>query len=273
MSLPQVLIEAPRGPEFTRDEPSGLHRALGPSDRTGWLVSDVLWARAMQADADAAPLVDLSALWQDVVDGRLIVCGEGSSLRRRYMLARANTDVDVNGPRSGLTRIETSVLVRVLCGDQQKLVAVELGMACSTASKWYTHALAKLHLSGASAIPLPLVIAAQTWASGVVPAVGVRSAAFEHDGRSFVLFSVPKPAVDGDTRLTLAEQEVAKLLVLGASRCEIAIHRSTSAQTVACQLRGIFSKYRLTGRHALIGRALGLGWFRHDTPLRGSTSL
>jgi DNA-binding CsgD family transcriptional regulator len=43
---------------------------------------------------------------------------------------------------------------------------------------------------------------------------------------------------------------------------EIAELRQTSIQTVACQIRGIFAKYRLTGRYALIRRGLELGWFR-----------
>ena len=51
-------------------------------------------------------------------------------------------------------------------------------------------------------------------------------------------------------------------LIEGESRWEIAARRETSAQTVACQVRGIFSKWRLTGRYALIRRAVDLGWFR-----------
>jgi DNA-binding NarL/FixJ family response regulator len=261
MSLRQVELEAPHV-EFGNEEHSGLHFTLRPGDRTGALRSEALWVAAIQADADAVPTVDLSAVWQDVLTGRLAVCGEGGNPTRRFVVARTRACTDASTPSATLSRIETSVVVRVLCGDQQKLVAVELGMACSTASKWYTHALAKLRLDGGAAIPLPLVIAAQSWASGLTPAVGAKGMAFEHQGAGFFLLSVPKPTIRSDARLTVAEQEVAKLLVLGASRDEIAIHRSTSTQTVACQLRGIFSKYRLTGRHALIREGVRLGWFR-----------
>ena len=197
-------------------------------------------------------------MWQDVIEARLTVCGEGRSAARRYVLARTNTDS--RELRGALTRIETSVLVRVLRGEQQKLVAAELEIACSTASKWYTHALAKLRLGGGP-LPLPLVIAAQSWASGVAPSVGARSAFFEYEGEDYFLLSVPNPRIVREPRLTHAEQEVATLLIEGDSRWEIALHRCTSAQTVACQLRGIFSKLRLTGRHALIAQAVDLGWF------------
>jgi DNA-binding NarL/FixJ family response regulator len=262
MSLPQVHFGSPRGPQFASEEPSGLRPALLAGDRGEWLASSSLRSRALQADDDALPSSDLSSVWQDVIAGRVTICGEGGSLRRHYMLARTKAGAEVTTRCGALSRIETSVLVRVLCGEQQKLVAVELGMACSTASKWYTHALTKLHLAGAAPIPLPLVIAAQTWASGSAPAVGARIATFEHEGGAFLLLSIPKPEIVGDTCLTIAEQEVAKLLVSGVSRSEIAMLRSTSTQTVACQLRCIFSKYRLTGRNELISRAVALGWFR-----------
>jgi DNA-binding NarL/FixJ family response regulator len=62
--------------------------------------------------------------------------------------------------------------------------------------------------------------------------------------------------------LTPAECEVARFLVEGESRWDIAARRRTSAQTVACQIRGIFSKWRLTGRYALIRHTVELGWMR-----------
>ncbi len=161
---------------------------------------------------------------------------------------------------SPLSRIETAVLVRVMWGEQQKLVAAELGIACSTASKWYTTALGKTGLAGAP-IPLPLIIAAQSWASGKEAPVLARSATFEHEGVSYFVLSVPKPVVGPDGALTPAECDVARYLVEGETRWDIAARRHTSAQTVACQIRGIFSKWRLTGRYALVRRAVELGWF------------
>ncbi len=261
MSLLQVRLESPHKTAPARDERSGLRLALPPGEGRSALFSETLRGAAADADASAAPSTDLAGVWQDFVDGRLLFYGEGRTPLRRYLLARA--DLDSRTHRGGLSRIETSVLVRVLRGEQQKLVAAELGIACSTASKWYTQALTKLGLGGGP-IPLPLVIAAQTWASGIVRGVGARSALFESEGGAFFLLSAPNPRIAREARLTHAEQEVAKLLIEGGSRWEIAVHRSTSAQTVACQLRGIFSKLRLTGRHALIAQAVELGWFSED---------
>jgi DNA-binding NarL/FixJ family response regulator len=257
MALVPTCLEVPPKTRTTADEVSGLWRAPRIDDGTSAPHVETLWRAAARADARSSPLSDLAGVWQDLMDGRLTVSGEGRSSRRRYVLVRTN--VDARERRGALSRIETSVLVRVLCGEQQKLVAVELEIACSTASKWYTHALAKLRLAEGP-FPLPLVIAAQSWASGVVSSAGARSASFEHGGDHFTLFCVPNPRLASETRLTHAEQEVAELLIEGGSRWEIASHRCTSTQTVACQLRGIFSKLRLTGRHALIARAVDQGW-------------
>jgi DNA-binding NarL/FixJ family response regulator len=193
------------------------------------------------------------------MDRRLTLCADGGSAGRRYVVARATADPAL--PCSPLSRIETAVLVRVLWGEQQKLIAAELGIACSTASKWYTQALAKLQLTRGP-LALPLVIAAQAWASGQNAPVDARSAHFEHEGARYFLVSVPKPAVASPGPLTPAECEVARFLVEGESRWDIAARRATSAQTVACQIRGIFSKWRLTGRYALIRQTVELGWLR-----------
>ncbi len=258
MSLLQTRHEEPRTTQASSDEVSGLWRTVRLADGTSALLPETVWTAAAAADTRSVPTTDLATFWQDVIEGRLTIHGEGRSSDRRYVLARTN--VDTRELRGALSRIETSVLVRVLGGEQQKLVAAELGIACSTASKWYTHALAKLRLGGGP-LPLPLIVAAQSWASGNAPSIGARSAYFEYAGENFVLLSVPTPRIVREARLTHAEQEVAMLLIAGGSRWEIAMHRSTSAQTVACQLRGIFSKLRLTGRHALIAQAIERGWF------------
>ncbi len=226
---------------------------------TGERTANRLAQAALDADATAAPVGDLASLWQDLMDRRLNLSAAGSGPWRKLVLTRTIAEPGaLPGP---LTRVETAVLVRVLCGEQQKVVASELGIACSTASKWYTRALAKMHLRGGP-IPLPLVIAAQAWASGERPGVSARTAAFEHDGMRYFVLSVPKAVIPDPGTLTPAECEVARLLAEGESRWDIATRRDTSAQTVACQIRGIFAKWRLTGRYALIRRAVDLGWFR-----------
>jgi|HubBroStandDraft_6_1064221.scaffolds.fasta_scaffold472549_1 DNA-binding NarL/FixJ family response regulator len=252
----QPVAAPPR--EASRDDLSGVRVAIRP-DLVLAPPVNAFAAATLAAERAARPGPDLAAIWQAVMDRRLKVCGDGGTPGGRYLVARSGDDPSLGS--SPLSRLETAVLVRVLWGEQQKLVAAELGIACSTASKWYTLALAKMGLTRGP-IALPLVIAAQAWASGQNPSVGARSGSFEHDGARYFVLSVPKPVVASHAPLTPAECEVASFLVEGENRWEIAARRETSAQTVACQLRGIFSKWQLTGRYALIRRAVDSGWFR-----------
>jgi DNA-binding NarL/FixJ family response regulator len=216
-------------------------------------------ARSSESADETGVSPDLAALWQDLLDRRLNVHGAGATATRMYVLARGDAHPDA---RPGtVSRLETAVLGRVLAGEQQKCVAFELQIAFSTASKWYSRAVEKLHLDGGP-VPLPLVIAAQAWASGETPPVDARYAAFDYEGHEYHLLSVPAGTLTSAGGLTPAEQEVALLLVQGESRQTIAGARSTSIETVACQLRGIYSKFQLSGRPSLIRRGTGLGWFR-----------
>jgi DNA-binding NarL/FixJ family response regulator len=219
---------------------------------------DPLSDAAIEAAATALPGDCLRDLWQDVLDSRVVYYREGTGPSGRYVLCRVGERLPTLEP---LSLNETAVLVRVLDGEQQKAIAAELGIACSTASKGYTQAAKKLHLN-AGPIPLPLIIAAQSWASRTTPPVDARRATIVHQGDEFVLVTVPAPNLASETRLTRAERDVAQALVEGQSRWEIAARRSTSTQTVACQFRGIFAKLQVGGRCSLIKRGLAAGWFR-----------
>jgi DNA-binding NarL/FixJ family response regulator len=215
---------------------------------------------AIDADAAAPPAADLAALWQDVMNRRFTMHGVANGAGRLRAIVRRQADAA--SPHGPLTRIETAVLVRVLSGMLQKHVAYDLDIAFSTTSRWYREALAKLHLES-GVVPAPLVFAAQSWAAGQTPAVDVRWSNFEFEGQELFLLSMPEPNVPEDIGLTLAEREIASLVIEGRSQSEVAAHRGTSAQTVACQLRAITSKLNLEGRRfALIRRAVELGWFR-----------
>jgi DNA-binding NarL/FixJ family response regulator len=212
---------------------------------------------AHAADGSRVP-AELGGFWQEFMDRRLKLATPDEDATyaradRRYVFARPQAC------GGSLNRLETAVLVRVLCGEQQKFIAAELGIACSTASKWFTASLFKLGLDR-NPIPLPLIIAAQAWALGDASRVEARSAMCPDAGGEVVALSVPTARVR-NTRLTVAEEDVARLLIEGDSRLDIADQRNTSAQTVACQLRGVYSKLGVSGRYALVRRGVELGWF------------
>jgi DNA-binding NarL/FixJ family response regulator len=217
----------PQQPDFP---PDSTERDLAPESG-----KDPLLAAGLAAERNARPISDLASVWQSILDRRMTLCAEGCTSSRRYMVTRVIQDAALGS--SPLSRIETAVLVRVMWGEQQKLVAAELGIACSTASKWYTTALGKTGLAGAP-IPLPLIIAAQAWASGKEAPVLARSATFEHEGVGYFVLSVPRPVVSPAGPLTPAECEVARYLVEGETRWDIATRRETSAQTRSGGSRG-----------------------------------
>jgi DNA-binding NarL/FixJ family response regulator len=215
-----------------------------------------LMVAALEAESAALADPDPATVFQEMLDAKLLFIGEACTPTRRLV---ALLRMDVPEARRKLNRIETAVLVRVLCGEQQKAAALDLDIACSTASKWCTEGLEKLRLES-HRIPLPLVLAAQAWSSGRTLDVDARSIPFEHAGRSMLVLSTAAP-LGRASGLTQAELEVAKLVIDGASRWEIGHARHTSAQTVACQLRGVYSKLRVRGRHDLIHHAEQAGWF------------
>jgi DNA-binding NarL/FixJ family response regulator len=218
---------------------------------------DPLWDAARLADANPPRPDDPIDLWTEVKAGRLRPYSDRLGPSRCYSILRSIGRV--SGICCPLSAAESMVLLRVLCGDQQKVISTDLDIAHSTASKRCAQALDKLELT-ARTIPLPVVVAAQR-AAGVVTAADIRQATFTHEGCEFVVASIPRPKMPGRTSLTSSEQSIAQLLVEGRSRWQIAEARNTSVQTVSCQLRSIFAKFQSTGRYGLTRRAAELGWF------------
>jgi DNA-binding NarL/FixJ family response regulator len=238
-SAPARLLE-PAPPE----EDALLPRAAPPLVR---------WAAA-QADAASSGATFLAENWQEFVSGAWKVAGAFALGDRTYLVARSAAP----GERLPLTPTEAAVVARVLCGEQQKAIAADLGIAPSTASHRCMSALRKLGAHGAP-VPLPLVVAAEH-ASGL-SGKGARSARFECDGGAYIVLSVRRPDMRRARALTRAEQEVASLFVEGLSRSEIAQARGTSVLTVAGQVHSIFAALRLSGRYALVRRAGEIGCF------------
>jgi DNA-binding NarL/FixJ family response regulator len=220
-------------------------------------VADRLWHAAIEADAGGVFSPTLSTVWMDFASGRLRVWSETSNLPRIYLVARSQDEPRVDS--SALPPGEAAIVTRVFCGDQQKVVATEMGLAASTVSGRVLRALSRLNIS-IRAVPLPLVVAAQA-AAGAVRVPLARSALFEHQGLVFLVLSVPKPRLETVDCLTPAEQAIAALLIEGRSRCEIASRRGASPHTVARQLHSIFAALDVAGRFGLIRRAIELGCF------------
>lgn len=77
------------------------------------------------------------------------------------------------------------------------------------------------------------------------------------DGEERILLSFPLPTPAWPTALTPSEQDVAALLLDGASNAEIARRRGTSERTVVNQVAAIFRKTNVASRVELAARVFG----------------
>jgi DNA-binding NarL/FixJ family response regulator len=215
--------------------------------------SKLLWRAALEAEERGTPDASLRDIWLSVSRGELRAWWESIGPDRILLVARHCST------RTAMTSEEQSIVARVFAGEQQKVLASDLAIAASTVSGRFVRALAKLDLVP-RAVPVSLVLAAQTFA-GMVPVGGARRAAFEHRGTKCLAISVPRPVTRRLSELTPAEQTVAQWIIEGRSRLEVAARRRTSVHTVARQFHAIFSRLGITGRCALIGKALESGCF------------
>ena len=216
-----------------------------------------LWHAAVEAEEQASSGCPLDIVWRDHVRGRLRAWWESVGPERIALLAHVAAG-------DGLSSQDADILARVLSGEQQKVVASDLGIAPSTVSGRCVRALGMLELTPGT-VPLPIVLAAQA-SLGMGPLPTARSAIFESQGRVCKVISVPRPDTTRMTGLTPAEQEVAAWIIEGCSRFEIARRRSTSVHTVARQFHAVFRGEQVTGRHALIRRAVAIGCFDGARP-------
>lgn len=201
----------------------------------------------------AERLATLDAVWKYHTDGRVRFCAQTQAEGQIALVSREETSP------SALVDTESRVLQRVFCGETQKVLALELGLASSTVSHRYNRALAKLKINRREA-PTTLVLAAQS-AAGLTSQVSARSATFANRSGRWHVVWIPVPQTDQIDDLTSTEQQVASWVIEGRNRSEISRIRGTSVHTASHQIHSIFATLRLAGRYALIRRAAELACF------------
>jgi DNA-binding NarL/FixJ family response regulator len=189
--------------------------------------------------------VDLSSIWNDLVAGRLEIQGECIDPTHTTLVLRERS-----APHEGCGPCGLQVLVRILTGESRKVIAAESRVSASTVSTRFKSGLAELGLPPAR-VPLAVVIAAQTQRSGV-RFDRARCSVLEASGARLQWIRVPLPSLAGAAGLTAAQRAVARMLIEGCTRSEIARRRSTSEHTVGCQLARLSSATRTSGRYDLV---------------------
>jgi len=77
---------------------------------------------------------------------------------------------------------------------------------------------------------------------------------FQIDGECYAILAFPLPQIELPAELSAAECEVVKAVLDGLSNAEIARRRGTALNTVANQLRSVFSKLAVRSRFELTER-------------------
>lgn len=145
-----------------------------------------------------------------------------------------------------LTRRELGILRAAETGAPNKLVAIELSLACSTVSESLHTALLKLGFAGRAEF-VKVIACLRAAAPG--------SSARLVGGSDLCWLFLPVEAFFGlDPRLTCAERQVVTGVLDGRTNAAIATARRTSSRTVANQLAGIYRKLGVSSRWELAAR-------------------
>lgn len=202
---------------------------------------------AQRADATTNTEVPLAMIWNQLASGTCTVVEGFFGPARCYLVLSLNE----RGAREwrGL-RLE--ILERILSGQCQKIVALDLGLAPSTVAMNAREALEAMGGSGRPSRAHPLLmLAAKSARARDFSRVASSSFVCGSESELRVL-SVLRPERHLSAALPRAESSVLHQLVEGRSHAEIATLRGTSVRTIANQLASLFRRLSVSGRSDLI---------------------
>jgi DNA-binding NarL/FixJ family response regulator len=207
-----------------------------------------LRARFIDSDARHGAVSDCSDVWQSLRAGSLFVVDTFSTEERAYLVLQWRAS---ETPRVTTRRWE--ILERVLLGESQKVLAIELRAAPSTIAASSKSALRAIGVGArVSSVPplLCLLVHASRKRGALDP---IRSACIDRGNAHYRVLSIGLRSSALAERLSPAEQVVAMMRIQGRSLAEIATCRHTSTRTVANQLSTVFRRLGLSGRSSLVG--------------------
>lgn len=204
----------------------------------------------LRKDGSGSQTIDLAAIWEELRAGRMRITSNLCSADRCYLtLQLADPD---RSEMTDFAREHVSLLERVLLGEQQKALAIDLGISPSTVALTLRRCLRALGVDCRfQRVPLLLVMAAQAYHR--VPVHGRLT--FSQSGRGLVV-SAERPDVALTGLLGDEEAAVARMWLEGKSYREIAEVRGRSAHTVSNQLATTYGKLGVSGRVELVGRLM-----------------
>ncbi|MEO7037133.1 MAG: helix-turn-helix transcriptional regulator [Polyangiaceae bacterium] len=205
-----------------------------------------------QAQAQAQAL-ELSALWQDLINGKWFVRTGFCSETECFLVLEPRASAGSRPPPAHVV----TMLEQVLTGESQKALAIDASLSRSTVATRCAGCLRNIGKEHTlSRVPTLLLLAAHAARGMKLGSATVRQIAGVNSERWLVSYERP----DGVLRATLsdAEREVTRLLVEGRTHTQMARVRKTSPRTIANQLGASFRKLGVSGRTALVSKLLQL---------------
>jgi len=215
-----------------------------------WTVE--LRSHALRNHAQAAADVPLADVWRRLEQAAAIVVDHFNWDQRCYLVLRrepARARTTVLGARN------LEIFRRILLGEPQKVLALELGLAASSVALVARQCAGAMGMQvSATRLPTVVIMAAHTSMRG--SSVTAKSSSLVVHDACYEMLSVERLAPSARFSLSAAERNVVDLLVDRHSNAEIARIRRTSTRTVANQLTNVLHKLRARGRSEVLLRLI-----------------
>lgn len=208
--------------------------------------------RELSITADAAAQIDvnLALFWRELMSGLCVVV-DGFFTDERCYLVLSPTLGPPKRPIEGRRR---EILEAVLCGDGQKNIAMDRGLAASTIALNARLGLESIGLTCKPSRVHPLLMLAARASREQNGSLAATLSFVQRGAEQLRIVAMPRP----DRRLTPtlppAERAVVRALVEGQCYAEIGEQRGTSTRTIANQITAVFRRMRVSGRNELLQR-------------------
>jgi len=203
---------------------------------------------ASEARSNDAGDIPFELIWRELLNGQARIVDQFFCRERAFLVF-----LHQEGPQpSPSMRRNLTLLSRVLGGTDQKVVALDEGLAVSTVTSALRRGIQFVGLDcRPSRVPFLLVMLARAARQSLAIAQG-RAVSLVFEGNSYYVLSAPVPDWGFPGVLSPAVRAVVRLRVEGRSHAEIAQRRHTSRRTVANQLAAAFQRLGVSGRSDLM---------------------
>jgi DNA-binding CsgD family transcriptional regulator len=207
----------------------------------------------------------LAELWEELLTGRQHAVDWFIDEERCFLVVR-DARPDERLPSFANAR-NRALLTRVLLGEPQKVVALDLRVSpSSVAAIAAQYAEAMGFRNGVRRLPVLLLMAVHVGTHGPAQA-SAQSAVFVHDGVRHRVLVAARPNPARWPNLSEAESAVVALLFERYPNADIARLRQTSPRTVANQLGSVMHKLGARSRCEIISKLIQ-GQSEGSAPLR-----